>query len=408
LTRTEKHIITKHNQNWKNIDNLCFLSKNLYNASIYTIKQTKESTGKIIRYNDLEKLLRISNNPDYIALPSNSSQQILMVIDQSLTSFFKLLSKWKQNKKSLTGCPQFPHYKHKIKGRNIVIFTTNQAKLKNGFIHFPKKSKLIPIKTNIQGTLRQVRLIPLSGCYKIEVVYDKEIQTKIEPNENWMSIDLGINNLATTFDTVTNSSLIINGEPLKSINQYYNKKKSKIQSELKIKHNKNYSNRLNKLTIKRNNKIENYLHKTSRIIVDYCIEKNIYNLVIGYNKEWKQGVSLGRKTNQSFVNIPYMKLIGMIEYKGIEVGMNVVINEESYTSKCSALDLEELNKQENYVGRRKHRGLFVTSKGLRINADENGAMNILRKVSPNKVQDIVQTLRSRGQIDWPVKKQIAV
>jgi len=403
LTRTEKHIITKQNKNWKEIDHLCFLSKNLFNASLYTIKQTKESTGKFIRYNDLEKQFRISKQNDYTALSPNSSQQILMLMDKNLISFFKLLSKWKQNKNSLSGCPKFPKYKDKTKGRNIVIFTTNQAKLKNGFIHFPKKTKLHPIQTKINGKLKQVRLIPSSGCYKIEIVYNKEVKSKIELNDNWMSIDLGINNLMTTFDTVSNKSLIINGKPIKSINQYYNKKKGKVQSELKIKHNKYTSNKLNKLALKRNNKIENYLHKASRIIVDYCVENNIYNLVVGYNKEWKQGVNLGKKTNQSFVNIPYSRLIEMIEYKGEEVGMNVLSNEESYTSKCSALDNEELNKQDKYLGVRKYRGLFISSGGVKINADENGAMNILRKVSPNKVYESMQTLRSRGQVEWPVK-----
>lgn len=407
MIRTEKHIITKNNKNWKQIDKSCFLSKNLYNTALYAIKKHKKETGKFIRYNNLEKKFRIENQIDYRNLPANSSQQILMLIDKNLKSFFNLLSKWKKDNKSLYGCPNFPKYKHKTKGRNIVIFTINQVKIKDGFIYFPKKTNIKPILTKIQGELKQVRLIPQTGCYKIEVIYEKEIKNKIEQYDNWMSIDLGINNLMTCFETIKNKSFIINGKPLKSMNQYYNKKKSKIQNELKKKENKNWSNRLDKLTLKRNNKIENYLHKSSRIIVNYCIKNKISNLVIGYNKNWKSSVNLGKINNQKFTNISFNILIEMLRYKCEEIGIKVIINEESYTSKCSALDLEELKKKKDYIGRRIKRGLFKSGDGIKINADLNGAINILRKITPNKAYKNMQTLRSRGQVDWPTKLKIA-
>ena len=398
----ERHIIKKSNKKWKSLDDICYLSKNLYNSALYYIRNHKKETGKFIRYNELDKIFRINTQSDYVILPNNTSQQILMLIDKNLTSYFKLLSIWKKDKKSLSGCPKFPNYKDKINGRNVVIFTTNQVKLKkDGYIYFPKKSMISPLKTNVES-LKQVRIVPQSSCYVIEIVYEKQEKETIN-NDNYLSIDLGLNNLMTCYDTKNNKSLIINGRPVKSINQYYNKKKTTIQSQLIKNHNKYTSNRLNNLTLKRNNKITDYLHKSTRFIVNYCISNNVSNIVVGYNKEWKQEINIGKKNNQNFVNIPYKKLIYMLEYKCKLAGINFIQNEESYTSKCSALDFESLNKHENYLGKRVKRGLFVSSNGIKINADLNGAVNILRKVVPDKELEIIQTQRYRGQAIWPLK-----
>ena len=397
----ERHIISKSDKRWKSLDNICFLSKNLYNSAIYKIKKNYEETGKFIRYNDLEREFKINNQPDYRGMVIGSSQQTLMLVDKSLTSYFKLLSKYKKNKKSLNGCPKFPKYKDKIKGRFIVVFTIGQAKLKNGYIYFPKRSGIEPIKTNVQS-LKQVRIIPQSSCYIIEVVYEKQEKEKIN-NDHYLSIDLGVNNLMTCYDTKNNKSFIINGRPLKSINQYYNKKKSKLQERLMKNHKKYNSNRINKLTLKRNNKISDCLHKSSRFIVDYCVRENIGNVIVGYNKEWKSDCNIGKKNNQNFIQIPHRITLNMLSYKSLLEGLNYIENEESYTSKCSALDLEPLNKQKKYMGKRVKRGLFVSSTGIKINADLNGALNILRKVAPDKEQEIVQSLRCIGQAIWPLK-----
>ena len=222
-------------------------------------------------------------------------------------------------------------------------------------------------------------------------------------NDNYLSIDLGLNNLMTCYDTKNNKSFIVNGKPAKSINQYYNKKKITLQNNLIKNHNKYTSNRLNNLTLKRNNKISDYLHKSSRFIVNYCVENQISNIIVGYNKEWKQEINIGKKNNQNFVQIPHKNLINMLEYKSKLEGINFIQNEESYTSKCSALDLESLNKHDNYMGKRVKRGLFVSSNGIKINADLNGALNILRKVVPDKGKETIQTQRYRGQAIWPLK-----
>ncbi len=397
----EKHIINKSDKKWKSLDDICFLSKNLYNSALYYIRKHKEETGKFIRYNGLEKEFKLTNQADYTSLPNNSSQQTLMLVDNNLISYFKLLSKWKKDKKSLNGCPRFPKYKDKIRGRFVVVFTINQIRLRDGYIIFPKKSMIEPIKTNVES-LKQVRIIPQSSCYVIEIVYEKQEKEKMI-NDNYLSIDLGLNNLMTCYDSKNNKSLIVNGKPVKSINQYYNKKQAEIKSKLIKNHNKYSSNRLNNLTLKRNNKITDYLHKSSRFIVNYCVNNQISNLVVGYNKEWKQEINIGKRNNQNFVNIPHQKFIYMLEYKCKLDGINFIQNEESYTSKCSALDLESLNKHEKYLGKRVKRGLFVSSKGIKINADLNGALNILRKVAPDKGKEIIQTQRCRGQAIWPSK-----
>jgi putative transposase len=395
----EKHIIKKSNNKWKSLDNISFLSKNLYNSALYYIRGYKEETGKFIRYNDLYKQIKKSN--DYNLLPSGTAQQNLMLIDKNLTSYFKILSKYKKNNKSLSGHPKFPKYKDKIKGRNVVIFTYIQIRLKNGYIHFPKKTMIQPIKTKVKS-LKQVRIIPQSSCYVIEIVYEKQENQKLN-NNNYLSIDLGLNNLMTCYDTKNNKSFIINGKPAKSINQFYNKKRTTLQSNLIKNHNKYTSNRLNNLTLKRNNKIQDYLHKSSRFIVNYCVENQISNMIVGYNKEWKQDINIGKRNNQNFIQIPHMKLINMLEYKSKLEGISLIQNEESYTSKCSALDLEPLNKHENYMGKRIKRGLFISSNGIKINADLNGALNILRKVAPDKGKETIQSQRCRGQAIWPLK-----
>ena len=296
----------------------------------------------------------------------------------------------------MNGCPKFPKYKDKIKGRNLIIIRgdINVSKVKSDGIHLPKRLNLSVIKSHKikeQKQLNQIRIIPYTGCYKLEIIYEV---TKKEFKEtgNKAAIDLGLNNLSVL--TATNSkSIIINGKPLKSMNQYYNKKKAKIQSKQKkykiiktdkegketeiIKQKK--SKKIDFLTLKRDNKIKDYLHKSSRIVVNYLKANNIDELVIGYNKEWKQEINLGTRNNQNFVNIPFYKYISMIEYKCQLDGIKCSTREESYTSKCSSIDLEIISKHDKYKGSRTKRGLFITANGMKINADVNGSLNIGRK-----------------------------
>ena len=380
----EKHIVKQNNTEWKTIDHLCFLSKNLYNYSVYLIRKQFETDGKFLNYNTLEKELRTTKNENYVNLPNNSSQQILMVIEKNYISFFRALRVWKRNKTKFKGCPKPPNFKHKTKGRNLVIFSYSQVHIdEDGFIKFPKKTGLKPLKTKIGGSnkLKQVRIIPQSSCYVIEVIYEKEITKNENLNKDlFLSIDLGVNNIASlTSNQPGFKPFLINGRIVKSINQYYNKKKVQIQSSLKKNHNKNWSKRLGKLQLKRNCKIDYYLHHVSKLIINTCISNNLANIVVGKNNGWKQEIELGKRNNQNFVQIPFEKLIQQIQYKSELVGINVITNEENYTSKCSAMDLEPIQNHSEYIGKRIKRGLFKYSNGL-INSDINGSLNILRKV----------------------------
>jgi len=399
----EKHIVKQNNTEWKTIDYLCFLSKNLYNYSVYLIRKQFELDGKFLNYNTLEKELRTTKNENYVNLPNNSSQQILMVIEKNYISFFRALRAWKRNKTKFKGCPKPPNFKHKTKGRNLVIFSYSQVHIdENGFIKFPKKTGLKPLKTKIgDNKLKQIRIIPQSSCYVIEVIYEKEIIKNENLNkELFLSIDLGVNNLASlTSNQPGFKPFLINGRIIKSINQYYNKKKIKIQSNLKKNHNKNWSKRLSNLQLKRNCKVDFYLHHVSKLIINTCISNNLANIVIGKNNGWKQETELGKRNNQNFVQIPFEKLIQQIQYKAELVGINVITNEENYTSKCSALDLETIQKHSEYIGKRIKRGLFKYSNGL-INSDINGSLNILRKVIGN---DFIKNLSNTGFVHNPVK-----
>ncbi len=407
MKQVEKHIISKSHKQFKQIDYLCFLSKNLYNSTLYYVKNTFETTHKYPRYNEIEKVFRESKQENYVALPNNTSQQIMMLMDKNIKSFFTLLKMFKKDKGSLSGCPKFPKYKHKTKGRNILVFTENQFKLKNGYIHFPKKTLLNPIKTNITKDICQVRIIPNSSHYTIEVVYNKK-EKVIKQNNNKASIDLGINNLASLTFNNSKDSYLINGKPLKSINQFYNKTKANIQSLLEINHKVKSSNRLSRLHFKRNNKVNDYIHKSSKKVVDLLVSKDISELVIGYNKEWKQNVSIGKKNNQNFCSIPHQRFIEQLKYKCLLNGINVLTNEESYTSKCSALDKETIKFHENYVGERVYRGLFKSKEGILLNADINGSLNIGRKVFGDGYVDehlcsLDNYLTDRGYVYYPIK-----
>lgn len=388
MQRVERHIIIGN----KYLDRLCFLSKNLYNYANYMIRQEFTKSGKLLPEYGLTALLAKGKQMDYTSLPAKTSQQVVALLFKNWKSFFKLC----KCKDKLNGKPKPPKYKHKTKGRNIVVFTYQQCKLKDGYIHFPKKVNIQPLRTKVTN-LRQVRIIPQCSCHIIEVVYEKESieTTGLEPN-SYLSIDLGLNNLATSYDSLCHKSFIINGRILKSINQYFNKRKTKLMSFIG---GKGTSRRIGKLTLKRNCKVNDYMHKTSRFIVNYCIDNHIDTIVIGNNKDWKQQINMGKRNNQNFVSIPFEKLISQIQYKSEEVGIKVVITEESYTSKIDHYAGEEMCQHETYLGKRTQRGLFRSSTGKILNADLNGAIGILRKVVGESISQVV----NRGGVETPTR-----
>lgn len=365
MQQTERHIVRGIGY----FDS-CVKAKNLYNQSLYYIRQSFFGNIKPFTEYELTGLMAEFNHPDFRALPASTSQQIIKVLFKNWKSYFALLRKYKNNPTKSMGIPKIPKYK---KEQFAVYIVKQQARIKEGYIHFPKSMNLPPLKTRVNN-IDQVRIIPNSDHYIIEVVYKKEAKKALEYNGNWMGIDLGINNLATC--STKHTGVIYNGKPLKSINHFYNKRKATLQSLLPK--GTYSSNRLTRLTNSRNNKVENYIHQVSSKIIKQAKHENITKIIIGNNSNWKQKVRLGKAINRSFTSIPHSSLINKIKYKGLIEGIEVLVTQESYTSKCSALDLEPICKQKEYTGKRKKRGLFVTAKGLLINADINGSLNIAR------------------------------
>lgn len=407
---TERHIINNSHSLYKECDELCFKSKNLYNYALYLIKQeinkTIEEKEKGLRenihylnYYDINKIMIQTQQPDYVALPRKVSNQTLMALDRNWKSFFKSIRDYKKNSSKYYNAPKPPKYLHKICGRFLTTYekgAISKTYLKNNIISLSGTN--IKIKTK-QTNINQVRIVPLLDQYVIEVIYIKEDVIKLSDNQKYLSIDLGINNLATITTNIKKiKPLIINGKPLKSINQYYNKYNSELKSILEKRNKKKQSKQLNKLTIKRNNKINDYLHKASRYIVSLAKEKEINTIIIGKNENWKQNSNIGKKNNQNFVNIPHSRFISMIRYKSEKEGINIILQEESYTSKASFFNLDEiptykksLEDKYSFSGYRVKRGLYKLKDDKRtINADVNGSYNILRKAIPNAFADGIE------------------
>jgi putative transposase len=307
---------------------------------------------------------------DYYKLPAKVSQQTLKMVEQNFKSFFGLLKSEKTKKVKIP--------KYLDKNSSFLTIWTNQAVSlkKKGYLKLSGTD--VYIKTDIDH-INQVRVVPRNNELVVEILYEVRENDLKKDNGKYSSIDLGINNLMTLSGNTT-KPIIVNGKPLKSINQYYNKKKSEIQGKLETINKTKKSKKLNKLTNKRNNKINDYLHKSSKIIINHLVSKDICTLIVGYNQYWKQEINIGKKNNQNFVSIPYLKLLNMLEYKCKKEGINFVKNEESYTSKCSFIDGEEIKKHTKYLGKRIKRGLFESASGKLINADLNGSLNILKKV----------------------------
>jgi putative transposase len=402
----EQHIIDKNDKRFQIIDLAAFASKNLYNAANYTLRQEFIRTGRYITYPQLAKLLK--NSEPYSALPAKVAQQVLINLDKNWQSFFASIEEWKENKEKFQGKPSLPSYKEKQKGRHILVYTTqalSRKKLRESII---KPSFLdIEVKTT-KKNLKQVRIVHRKTHYVVEVIYEKEEKpAKVNP-DYIAGVDIGLNNLAAVASNKPGFvPVVVNGRPLKSINQYYNKKRASLQSQLgqveravalvegvvsthRTERLKATSLKISILTDKRNRKVKHELHVASRKIIDSLVLEEIGTLVVGKNPQWKQEINIGKRNNQNFVSIPHAQFVSMLTYKAQLVGIQVCVTEESYTSKCSFLDLEPIQKKEVYLGKRIQRGLFQSKEGKFINADVNGAYNIIRKVAPNAFRNGVE------------------
>lgn len=382
----ERHIIKNTSFN-----EVCIKAKNLYNQSLYYCKQAIFGNIQYFTEYELTTLLAEFNEENYRALPAQTSQQVIKLLFKNIKSWQKAKKEYKKNPQKFLGKPKLPKYK---KETFVCLFTKQQIILKNNHIYFPKIVNLPPIKTKVDN-ICQVRVIPNSDHFIIEIVYEKQEILKREYNGNWMAIDLGINNLATCVTNLT--ATIYSGKALKSVNHFYNKRRSKLQS--KLPKNKFKTKRIQRLINSRNNKIENYIHQISNKIIKQAINENITKIIIGKNKNWKQKVNLGKETNRNFTSLPHSVLIEKIVYKGKLVGIEILKTQEAYTSKCSALDLEPICKHKKYMGKRKKRGLFITATGRLVNADCNGALNIGRLVVGNDIiSDSVRSIVSMPKV----------
>lgn len=380
--RTEQQIIRKTHPLWKLIDEMCFASKNLYNYANYIIRQEYIENKRYIPYKETNSNLKTHQQyKDCMSQPANC---VLRLLDKNWKSFFNGLKEYEKNPSKFLGRPQIPKYLKKD-GRYLWMIPNNSCYYDkdNGELHFRiKKLHSVKWKCQCLGRLIQVRFVPRGCVYVMEIVYEIEIPDTITNNNRVVGIDLGINNLITASNNIGEKPFIINGKILKSINQFYNKRKSNIQSNLSRRNNKIWSKELDVVTHKRFNRIKNYMHNASSYVIKWCLKNQVDTVIVGHNINWKQDMNMGKINNQRFLYIPYDMLIGQLKYKCENNGIKFIETEESYTSGTSFLDGEYPCKENYDKKRRVKRGLFQSGQGL-INSDVNGSLQIIRKVIPD-------------------------
>lgn len=376
---------------------MCLISKNLYNVGLYNIRQYYFSEKKFLNYES--NYHECKTNENYKLLQAGVSQQTLKVVDRSFKSFFNLIKKAKGGEYRYQDI-KLPHYLEKD-SLFVLILSTNAINIKDGYFNMPfsremrKKYPNIDIKIPFPKRLedkkiKEVRIIPQYNgkFFKIQYCYESSINDLGLNKDNALSIDVGLENLATCVDT-NGASFIIDGRKLKSINHYYNKQKAKKQSILD-KQNLKYSKSMCKLINKRNNKANDYIKKSARLIVNHCIENDIGTIIVGYNSDFKRGINLGKATNQQFTQISFGALRESINNLCDQYNIKYIEQEESYTSKASFLYKDNIpvfnpsdDTKYKFSGRRIKRGLYKSHQGIVINADVNGACNILTKSKQN-------------------------
>jgi putative transposase len=375
----EQHIINQTDSRFTVIDAAAFAAKNLYNAANYQVRQSFIHAGVYLNYHEIHRQMK--DTEQYHALPRKVSQQVLMLLDRSWKSFFAAITAYTEKPSAFTGRPGLPNYLDKTKGRYALVYTVQALSRPALAQQVIKPSGLAIEVTTKQTRIAQVRIVPRSGFYVVEVIYERDVVPAAVDPALVAGIDVGLNNLAAiTSNKPGFVPVLVNGRPLKHINQFYNKRTAQLQSTLG---RKGSTRLMERITNRRNRQITHYLHTHSRRIIDMLVHEGIGVLIIGKNDGWKQQIAIGRRNNQNFVQVPHARFIAMLQYKAELVGIEVRTINESHTSKCSFLDAEPMGHREHYVGKRVTRGMFRTADGRRINADVNGAYNIIRKAIPN-------------------------
>jgi putative transposase len=356
-----------------------------------------------VDYNFLDALFKSMVQNDYRSLPTQSSQGIMKTVFQNWKSFYASLREFKVNPSKFKARPRIPGYSRAREKE--VSFTNQDCVIKDKkFLKFPKTKGCLNIgKLGFtEGKLKQVRVLPKHGKYVVELVFRIPSEREMkESKQRYMSVDLGVDNLATIVTNTGRRPVLVKGKSIKSVNQRYNKLKAHYTAILRKgknpKEGQFSSKRLEKINNKRFNQIKDFFHKASHQVEKIALEEDIDTIIIGQNKDWKQNTNMSKKNNQSFVSIPHSLLIQMITYKAERHGIKVIVTEESYTSKASFLDNDDIpvygesDTKKSFSGKRIKRGLYRSKNGTFINADVNGAANIMRKVF---IKAFVETLSS--------------
>ena len=402
-------------EDYKNLRELSHIAKNLTNEAIYNVRQSYFNEGKYLNYEKNYALLKNSEN--YKLLNSNMAQQILKEVDSMFQSFFGLIKLAEKGRYSFKDI-KLPYYLPKDSFTTLVI----------GFVRFNGNQLTIPysqsykkghkgITINLPPKLagkkvKEIRIIPKSKArfFEIQYCYEaEEIQSNLDEN-HVLAVDLGVDNLAACV-TSKGKSFIIDGKRLKSINQWFHKENARLQCiKDKQKFGKKSTNKQQTIRRNRNNKVNDYMNKSARMIINYCLNNDIGTLVCGYNKTFQRNSDIGKKNNQNFVNIPFGKLREKFRYLCKLYGIKYIEQEESYTSKASFFDEDiipvynqDTPQTYTFSGKRIKRGLYQCGNGKTLNADINGALNILKK--SNVVS--LTGLYDRGELDTPIRIRVA-
>ena len=380
----------------------------------------KPTKSGFVSYPKLDLLLRLTENPDYCDsdLSGQCAQNVVKQACSDIKSFFESVKEYKVNPDRFTGKPELPDYKHKG-GITTFTFSNQNCKIRENDKHhwvmiFPKTKLVLSLgKEQPSGRLKEVHVSPMYGKYKVSLVFENEEFPELLNTGNHIGIDIGVNNLMAVVSNCSFPCMLFNGRPVKAINQLFNKKHSSIVSEA-TKGGKKYiaAPEDEKLSLWRYNSIRDYFFKSVKQLMTLCVENRIDTIVIGHNTFWKQESNIGKTNNQNFCAIPFNDLIDMVEYQGKRLGIKVIVREESYTSQASFIDRDDIptyGKVQNpkFSGKRTRR-VYKTKNGISINADLNGAANILRKEFPedfmNYNPDFTGTVLVRHPEYWNCKK----
>lgn len=384
VNRAEQQFIKENHPLFEIVDKHCFYSKNVYNQANYLVRQAFIKENKILSAYDVQKIMQ--GMDCYKECGSQAAQKTIQLVDKMWKSFFKANKDYAKHPEKYLGKPKIPKYLPKD-GKQVYMLKNTQCSLKDGIFRISYKPfKQYTVNTHAQGKLIQCRFVPKREYYIMEIIYEIDVPECDEQIDRICSIDLGVENFITVVNDFGEQPFVIKGGVIKSVNQYFNKKKAELQSDLKKKHDMDWSKRLEKLTNKRYEKIKYLMHCISKRLVDYCVLYSVDTLIIGLNKKWKQE----NGGMQNFTYIPYELFINQVKSKCEQNGIKCIETEEGYTSGTSFLDDEDPIKENYNKERRVYRGLFVSKSGKTINADVNGAYQIMKKVVPDAFSEGIE------------------